>query len=137
MRKNAPIFLAVFVLLASSLACKAFTPKMSLENPRMAYDQAGEQTTSTFTPTDVLYVVADLKNAPKGTTVKATWIAVDAQDTDPDFNIQEQTLDVIEDSFSGTIYFQLSNDNAWPVGKYRVEIYLNDNLSQNVEFNVE
>ena len=137
MKRIAPILLAVLALVFSSLACEALSTEMSLENLRMAYDEDGNQVTSTFSSTDVFYAVADLKNAPQGTAVMAKWIAVDVENTDPELEFQEQTIDITEESFSGTIYFQLSNDDGWPSGTYRVDIYLNDALTQSLEFTVE
>jgi len=72
-----------------------------------------------------------------GTAVEATWTAVNAADTEPNLEFQQQTLDITEESFSGTIYFQLSNDEGWPVGQYKVDLYLNGALSQTAEFSVQ
>jgi WD40 repeat protein len=38
---------------------------------------------------------------------------------------------------SGVIYFTLSNDNLWPTGSYKVNIYLNGELETTVEFVVQ
>ena len=137
MKRITPILLAIMVLVFSSLACQALSGELSLENLRMSHDSDGTQVTSTFSDGDIFYAVADLKNAPKGTSVRAVWVAVDAADTEPGLEFQEQTYDVTDDSFSGTIYFQLSNDGVWPTGGYRVDMYVNDTLSQSVEFSVE
>ena len=136
MRRTIPILFAVLALAFSSLACAALSTEMSLENLRMAYDSDGTQVTSTFSASDVFYAVADLSNAPQGTVVKAVWTAVDVADTEAGLEFQEQTLEITEESFGGTIYFELSNDDAWPAGLYRVDIYLNDALAQSLEFNV-
>ena len=137
MKRCVPIFFAVLALLLSSLACEVVRPEMSLENLRMAYDNDGKQAASTYSPTDVFYAVADLKNAPQGTIVRAVWAAVDVPDLEEDAEFPEQTVDITEESYSGTIYFQLSNDFLWPTGEYRVDVYLNDTLAQSLEFNVE
>lgn len=137
MKKIVPIVLAVLALVFSSLACEALSTEMSVENLRMAYDQDGKQVTSTFSDTDIFYAVADLNNATQGMVVKAKWVAVDVADTEAGLEFQEQTIDITEESFSGTIYFQLSNDDGWPAGLYRVDIYLNDTLGQSLEFNVQ
>jgi hypothetical protein len=141
MKKIIPPLLALLTLIFSSLACEAAgTPTaepVSLENLRLAYDEFGLQETSTFSVSDVIYAVAELKNAPQGAVVEAVWTAVDVTDTDTDSEIQEQTLDIEEESFSGTIYFRLSNVDYWPSGLYRVDIYLNGEPAQSLEFNVE
>jgi len=135
MKKLLPVLLAVMALVASSLACSF--GELGLSNARMAFDQDGKNVTSAFSPSDVFYAVSDLNNAPQGTVVEARWIAVDAEDTEPNLEFQTQTLDITEESFTGTIYFQLSNDGPWPVGQYKVDLYLNDALAQSVEFSVQ
>jgi hypothetical protein len=137
MKRWMPVFLAALALILSSLACKALSTEMGLENLRLAYDEAGEQVTSTYSPSDVFYAVADLKDAPQGTVVRAVWGAVDVPDLEEETDFPEQTLDITEELFTGTIYFQLSNDFLWPSGQYKVDIYLNDTLAQSAEFNVE
>jgi len=137
MKKVFPILLAVLALVVSSLACAALDTELGLSNLRMAYDEDGENVTTTFSPSDVFYAVGDLKNAPQGTVVRANWVAVNVIDTEAGLEFQEQTLDISEENFSGTIYFQLSNDEGWPTGQYRVDVYLNDALSQSVDFNVQ
>ena len=48
------------------------------------------------------------------------------------------TLDEAElTAGSGTHQFTLSNQNLWPLGVYAVEIYLNHELQQTLEFRVE
>ncbi|MGB8984584.1 MAG: hypothetical protein WCC12_22140 [Anaerolineales bacterium] len=137
MRNKFVILLAVLVLVLASLACSAFSTELGLSNLRMAFDQDGENPTSTFSQTDVFYAVADLANAPQGTAVEARWTAVNAADTEPNLEFQTQTLDITEESFSGTIYFQLSNDEGWPTGEYKVDLYLNGTLAQTATFNVQ
>lgn len=137
MKRSIPILLAVLALVFASLSCLAFGPQASMENLRMSYDENGDEVTSTFSDSDVFYAVVDLSNATQDTVVKAVWTAVDAADTDPEYEIREQALDITEESFSGSIYFQLLNDDAWPTGRYRIDLYLNDTLAQSIEFSVE
>jgi hypothetical protein len=137
MKNRYVVLLAVLSLMISSLACAALSTDLGLTNLRMALDQDGKSPTTTFAPTDVFYAVADLANAPQGTKVEAKWTAVNAADTEPNLEFQTQTLDITEESFSGTIYFQLSNDEGWPTGQYKVDLYLNGTLAQSAEFSVQ
>jgi len=132
--------LAVVALLAATLACTLFlgNREMSLGNVRMAYDSDGNNPTDVFSPTDLFFVVADLKNAPAGTVVEAKWIAVQIAEYDPGELIYEQAInDFTDDKFTGTIYFQLSNDDGWPVGEYRVDVYLNGTFVETAAFSVQ
>jgi hypothetical protein len=137
MKNRFAVPFAVLALVASSLACAALSTELGLSNLRMAFDQDGQNLTSTYSPSDVFYAVADLSNAPQGTAVQAKWIAVNAEGTEPNLEFQEQTLDMSEETFSGTIYFQLSNDEGWPPGQYKVDLYLNGALAQSAEFSVQ
>ena len=137
MKNKFVVLLAVLALVVSSLACAFGNTELGLTNLRMAFDEDGNNPTTTFSTTDVFYAVADLANAPQGTQVEARWTAVNAADTEPNLEFQTQTLDITEESFSGTIYFQLSNDDGWPTGQYKVDLYLNGTLAQTAEFNVQ
>ena len=137
MKNKFVVLVAVLALVLSSLACAVGNTELGLTNLRMAFDQDGENVTTTFSPTDVFYAVADLANAPQGTKVEAKWTAVNAADTEPNLEFQTQTLDITEETFSGNIYFQLSNDEGWPTGQYKVDLYLNGALAQTAEFSVQ
>lgn len=137
MKNKFVLLLAVLALVVSSLACAFGNTELGLTNLRMAFDEDGNNPTTTFSTTDVFYAVADLANAPQGTQVEARWTAVNAADTEPNLEFQTQTLDITEESFSGTIYFQLSNDDGWPTGQYKVDLYLDGTLAQSAEFSVQ
>ena len=141
MNKKLSVLLAFGALLSTVLACSFVTvnsSEITLDNLRMAFDADGNNLTTVFSPSDVFYAVGDLKNAPAGTTVEAKWLAVQIEGYDPGELIYEQTInDFTEDSFTGTIYFQLSNDAGWLVGDYKVDMYLNGNFVQSVPFSVQ
>lgn len=141
MKKKYPVFLAILALLIVTLACNLATggsQEVSLENLRMAYDEDGNNPTTVFAPSDIFYVVGDLSNAPAGTVVDAKWLAAQIEGYNPDELIYEQSInDFTEESFTGTIYFQLSNDSGWPAGEYKVDVYLDGSLVGSVPFSVQ
>lgn len=141
MKKIFPTILALLALLIASLACNFITggPQAArLENLRMAFEEDGNSPTTVFAPSDVFYVVGDLRNAPAGTVVEAKWIAAQIEGYEQDELIYEQSIgDFSDESFTGTIYFQLSNDSGWPVGDYKVDIYLDGNFVESVPFRVQ
>jgi len=136
MKSKFSILLAVLALLASTLAC-AVGGELSLTNARMSTDSDGKNVTTTFSPTDVFYVVADLANAPTGTKVDAKWIAVDIPGEQANSVFTETNYVTDTDNFSGIVYFELSNDSGWPAGSYKVELYLNGALAQSLDFTVQ
>ena len=140
MKNKVSILFAVIALVLATLACslaEIAEDEMSLENLRTAYDSDGENLTTVFSPADVFFAVADLNYAPAGTVVEAKWLAVQVEGYDSGELIYEQAItDFTEESFSGTIYFQLSNDAGWTVGEYKVDIYLNGTFIQSANFSV-
>lgn len=136
MKSKISILLAVFALTLSTLAC-SLGGGLALDNARMAFDSEGNNVTTTFSPSDDFYVVADLSNAPVGTVVDAKWAAVSVAGMSPNEVFFEQSLSNDEDGFTGTVYFQLFNDSLWPTGSYKVDLYLNGTLSQSVTFTVQ
>lgn len=137
MKNKASILFAVLVLILATLACNLFNTEMSLENFRTAYDSDGRNVTTVFGPGDVFYAVADLNNAPAGTLVEVKWIVVNIEGVNPGEVIYEQSMnDFTDNSFTGTIYFELSNEDGWPAGDYKVDIYLNSAPVDSAAFSV-
>jgi hypothetical protein len=93
--------------------------------------------TTTF-PVDqpVIHLVANVANAPSDTKVKSVWTAVDVGDVAP-ANTQIAEVEVTLDA-SGTAHFTLSipDTGVWPVGKYKVDVYLNDKLDRTLEYTI-
>ncbi len=121
-------FVAVAVLAAAVLlvlACNALTTTApTVSNIRMATDETGKTPTSTYAPGDTFYVLADLNGLSKGSTVEAKWYAVDAQGVGP--NTLINTSDYQYQPGIGYLHFDLSTSDGgnWPVGTYKVELYL-------------
>ena len=137
--KKFTVLLAALMLILVQLACAA-GGELSLENPRMSKDDIGDAPVSTFVSNDTVYVVADLNNAIAETFVEAKWYLVSAEgyDAGPIETNENNILTITEESFTGTVSFSLfSTDGGWPVGEYKVELYLNGALSQTVNFTVQ
>lgn len=98
----------------------------------LAKDDEGKEVTTTFNPDDTFYLLVTLRNAPDDTHVKAAWIAANVPDVEPNTQLQDYELV----SGSGKLTFNLSNDNLWPAGAYKVDIYLNDKLDRSLDFSV-
>lgn len=91
--------------------------------------------TTVFAPDDlVIHLVVTVADAVEGTSLKAVWHVVEVQDYEP------QVIDEVPYTLSGgenVADFTLSNDQPWPAGKYEVELYLNDQLVQTLEYEVQ
>jgi hypothetical protein len=126
------IVAAFATLLIASLACNFSASTANISDAWLARDKDGTERTTVFEPQDIFYAIVKLSNAPNDTTVKATWTAVDVAGTDPNTYLDETELT----QGDGTLNFNLSNDNLWPAGKYKVDLYLNDKLDRTLDFEV-
>jgi len=131
--KKLPILIGLLVIALSVLACSGSVTTANIADAWMSTDEEGNNRTTVYTPNAVFYVQADLRNAPDDTRLKAVWIAVDVEGADPNLTIYETEFV----SGSGLVHFSLSNNNPWPQGKYKVELYLDDKLAKTVEFEVK
>jgi hypothetical protein len=128
-----PILLAIIALTVSILACGGSISSANISDAWLANDAEGNNRTATFSQSDVMNLFIDLKNAPDDTELKVNWIAVNAEGVDPNFVINESSYTSGDD----TVHFDLSNDNLWPVGSYKADIYLNGTLDRTLTFEVQ
>jgi hypothetical protein len=142
MFKKLPIFLAAAALLMAALACNAILPSTpgptSLTNARTAFDQDGNNPTTTFAPGDDFYVVFDVNDGKLDDAIDARWYGEEVEGDGPTYMFYEQNY-VIEEEVASiqTVYFQIYNtDGDWPAGPYKVELYLNGLLVQTIDFEV-
>jgi hypothetical protein len=137
-RRKLAFLITSLVIVTSLAACSSFG-ELSLTNPRMALDEVGSETTTAYSPSSVFHAVADLYNAPSGTVVRANWYAVDVEGYEPGGLLDEMSLTIEEDAYSGHVSFQYSYDDrqGWPPGKYRVELYLNGERMHTLNFVVQ
>ena len=128
-----PILFAIIALTVSILACGGSISSANISDAWLANDAEGNNRTTTFSQSDVMNLFIDLKNAPDDTELKVNWIAVNAEGVDPNFVINESSYTSGDD----TVHFDLSNDNLWPVGSYKADIYLNGTLDRTLTFEVQ
>lgn len=104
----------------------------NIANARLTKDREGTQTTTTFAPDNNFYLQVDLANAPDDTKVKAAWTAVSVTGVEPNTPLDDVELT----QGSGLLTFDLTNNQLWPAGDYKVDIYLNDKLDRTLTFRV-
>jgi hypothetical protein len=117
----------------TSLACEYSASTANITGATLAKDAEGSSPTTLFDSEDVFYVVVDLANAPDNTTVKTTWLLVEAEGLDTESVLEETELT----TGSGQLHFELSNSERWPVGDYKVDLYLNGSLDRSLAFEVQ
>jgi len=132
-KKTISALLAVFALIVSSLACN-FGGEPGVSNIHMSTDESGETTVTSYSPTDDFYVYFDVNLVDVGTPFEGRWYALDIEGEDP--STPFSTIDYNLEEGVGSVYFQLFNDSDWPIGTYRVEVYMEDAKVGEQQFNV-
>jgi len=117
-----PLIVALTLLVS---ACSVSFSTANVSDAWLSTDEAGQQRTTTFGQDAVFYAKVDVRNAPQDTRVRSIWYAVEAENIEPNFKIDEVTYTVPQ-SGNAMVTFNLSNNMLWPRGRYKVEIYLND-----------
>ena len=132
-RNKFSILFVLFVLLLVSLACDFSASTANISEAYLSMYADGSEETTVFTQDEIIYCIVVLKNAPDETVVKTEWIAVDVENTEPNY-----LIDVVEiTTGSDTLTFDLSNTGLWPLGEYRADVYLNEELSNSLAFTVQ
>jgi hypothetical protein len=126
------LFLGLLVLAA--LACGGSFSTANITNARMTSDSDGTQETTVFAPGDTFYCIVDVANAPEDTTLRVVWTAVNVEGEEPNTEMESTEATVGEDE---VFTFHLTNDSLWPAGQYKADVYLNDELDQTLEFQVQ
>lgn len=118
-----PILTAVMVIVIVSLACSSLSPTPGASNFYMASDVDGNNKTTVFSPDDDFFVFFDVAGIEVGTNFQSRWYALDVEGQDP--NEPFQTIDYAYEEGISSIYFQMTSAEPWPVGNYKVEVYMN------------
>jgi hypothetical protein len=126
---------AIVVVLMVTLACGVGSATPGVSNFYMATDEAGTNRTNVFSPNDDFYVFFDVSGVESGTNFQSRWYALNIEGEDP--NTAFQTIDYAYEEGIGNIYFQLTNDQPWPAGNYKVEVYLDGTEVGEQEFSVQ
>ncbi|MDY7039802.1 MAG: hypothetical protein SVX38_02945 [Chloroflexota bacterium] len=118
-----------FAILACNLAGgePSIESAVTCENVTDDFEPVNE--TSTYAPEDTFYCSVVVSNLEQGQVVTWKWYYGD------EF-LYEQPL-TLEESGSGHVAAYLSNDQLWPAGDYKVEVFLDDVLAETVTFSVQ
>jgi hypothetical protein len=128
----------IFALLIGVMSCAAFARAGDVQvDAKMMTNPEGEETTTFPADAPKVYAVFKTKGASDGDKIRGVWIADDVGDAAPKgTKIDEKTLDANGDTEDGE--FSLPKPiNGWPVGKYHLEIYVNDQLATKVNFTIK
>ncbi|OQA22300.1 MAG: hypothetical protein BWY63_00893 [Chloroflexi bacterium ADurb.Bin360] len=133
-KKQSIIIMLIAALTLVTLACGGTISTANIKSARLSVNESGSPEMTTFNQDDLtIYLTITLANAPDDTVVKTSWIAADVEGVDLNTLIDETELT----SGDGELYFNIANNQLWPLGQYKVEIYLNDKLDRTLEYQVQ
>ena len=97
----------------------------------------GRELTAYTADAQKLYATFKTKGVANGDKIRGVWIADEVGEAAPaGTKIDEKTLPMDGDTEDGE--FSLSKPNkGWPLGKYHIEIYVNDHLATKVAFEIK
>lgn len=124
------IFLSVMCVTASR-ADDAIIDAMVTAGPH------GREVTAYTSDAQKLYATFKTKGVAKGDRIRGVWIADEVGEAAaPGTKIDEKILTMDGDTEDGE--FSLSRPTkGWPLGKYHIEIYVNDHLATKVSFEIK
>jgi hypothetical protein len=94
----------------------------------------GDETDS-FAPGDrTIHCVASLKQAKSGTDMRFSWWIVDA---DGSKNQKVKDIDYKTRALENIVHGHLTLPQDWPVGKYKVQIYVNGDLDKTAFYSIQ
>ena len=134
-KKYFPQVLSVLLLVLATLACNFSASTANITNAHMATDANDTAQTTVYAPdAPTFYCYFDLKNAPEDTVVKGVWTLVAAEGYGANSQIDSAEITGSDNSY----YFSLDRAaDSWPVGQYKIDLYINDKLVQTVNFEVQ
>lgn len=116
------ILLVLLALVASTLACGSSAPA-GVSNIALSTDKEGANKSTTFAPSDTIYLTADVNGVEAGTNFDIKWYVLDVAGQDPATPFV--TSSVAWASGMNKLYANInSTSGGFPAGNYKVEIYM-------------
>ena len=128
----------ILVLLIAVIVCAEVAQAGDVKVEAVTTASPGGEGTTNFAP-DVpeLFAMFKTKGAQSGDKLRGVWIAEDVGSAAPaNSKIDEKTLTMDGDTDDGDLSLSKPT-KGWPVGKYRLEIYVNDKLVTTTRFTIE
>jgi hypothetical protein len=103
----------------------------------LAAEKGGKRTTVFSADVQEIYVVWKGEGFQVGDTIQVTWIAEDVGAGSKESEIRRANYKVYKEAEKGVFSLGRPTGRAWPVGKYRVELYINGSIAEVVKFTVK
>lgn len=133
MSQKKTLLITIVALSTVLLACLPLKPaEPEVVSVTMAKELAKDykpiKETAEFLPTEPFNCSVKVANLSKGAEVKTVWFYGE--------ELLEEVPYIADESGSGYIGFTLEPEDYWPIGKYKVKVYLNDQYAKEVDFSV-
>lgn len=121
---------------AKSVAFSVKQAAPMITEATMSASENGGSVTEFPEGTRIFYCNVDLRGAAAGTKAGASWVAVEARDTQPNYVIA--TTPIVLEAGQNKVNYNLKFDSGFPPGRYQVDLYLGDSttVKKSVTFTV-
>lgn len=135
MKRNLILIATLAAIVLVTTACEFSFSTAKITDAYMSTNQDGTDTVTGYPQDAIFYAIVVLSNAPDDTELSASWYAVNAADTQPNLLITTASTS----GSDGQYYFSLENDPGliWPLGTYRVDLFMNGKLDRSLDFSVQ
>jgi hypothetical protein len=128
--------LALSLLVGVVICCSARAAEKKLLHAALALDQNTKPTTKFAPDAPKIYAFYIGDAVKAGDKIRAVWIAEDVGDAAPkNTKVDEATLTAASDNPKDAFSLSMPT-KGWPLGRYRVEIYDNDQLAESLRFTI-
>ena len=131
-RQMGRVAAAATIVVLASLACGGSFSTANIGEAWLATDAEGGNRTTTFSQDATLNLFVRLNNAPDDTALKVSWLAVDAEGMAANTLIYETEFTSGDD----VVRFYVTNEDLWPIGAYKADVYLNGEFNRSLAFEV-
>jgi hypothetical protein len=137
-RMRPALFIAIVGLLAASGGVELFAQKnLKMLRVFLATDRDRQPTTQFSSHTPRINVFWKGEGIEVGDKIRAVWVAEDVGEANPkETKISEKMVMVNKRNEDGSFFLARPAVQNWPIGKYRVDFFINDKLAQVVKFTI-
>ncbi len=105
------------------------------EKPVLSDSKGGVAKNKFSKDTALLVLESKIADVPNGAKLRGAWIAEKTQVAPPNYRIDGTEL--VKGPLMNQVTFTMSRpNNGWPVGDYRVDLFINDKAAGSVRFSV-
>ena len=130
-------FSILLFIFSSVLPFSAQAEEKKAVRAAIAVDSETKPTSSFASDVPKLYAFYIAESIEVGDVLRGVWIAEDVGNAAPkNTKIDEASITIKSEADKSGAFSLTKPNNGWPVGDYRVEIYLGKNITETVKFQI-